>query len=282
MDEVTKKHESATLERFRCEKRLADAESSMVSVIQNHFPMLGENNNEYDYEKVIPYLFAFKKEQEELLKNLKTCIAKYCDAYNIHIKSFLDMNVAIQGSVETQKLFRSYEKTLHPSHYFFKIVTKKVDIQYQKALLGMTALQQGQQKDLIWSFRTRMSVMLSMLLQKYPNLKFEFMRVADFLMVDIKFNVPFFFLAFIGNHVYAYFIEKSKNEAIEDPNLMNFGIRHRIASAVLEDHKTSEELFYHQAVADFFEQVDPYWSSPRLLIPADAPPSRSVDQVKVN
>lgn len=257
MHELTIKHEMASLDRFRCEKRLADVESSMIQVVG--CPVFLDETG--DDQRMIQYLLDFKREQEELLRKLKACIANCCETYNLQIKVFLDMNTSIQNSSEAQKMFRNYERSLHSSHYFFKIVTKKVDIQYQRALLGLVEQAQTS-KELIWSFRTRISVILSILLQTYAGLKFEYMRVATPLMVDIKFNTPYFFITFVENHVYAYFIEKNKkDETIQNPNLMDFGMRHRVASAVLEDNKTSEELFYHPEVAQFFQNLDPYWDN---------------------
>jgi len=257
MHELTLKQEMASLDRFRCEKRLEDVESSMIKVVECPVFL----NETGDDQRIIQYLLDFKREQEELLKKLKACIANCCELYNLQIKDFLDMNTCIQDSPEAQKMFRNYERSLHPSHYFFKIVTKKVDIQYQRALLGLREQAQTS-KELIWSFRTRISVILSILLQTYAGLKFEYMRVATPLMVDIKFNTPYFFITFVENHVYAYFIEKNKkDETIQNPNLMDLGMRHRVASAVLEDNKTSEELFYHPEVAQFFQNLDPYWDN---------------------
>jgi DNA repair exonuclease SbcCD ATPase subunit len=226
--------------------------------METHMPM-----DEEEYSKVVDYMFQFKREQEELLQSVKARIREYCSVYETQIKKFHDINVSIKDSLENLKRFRSYERTLHPSHFFYKIGVKKVDVQYQKALVGMH--EPHPLTRLIWSFRTRVSVVLSMLLQKYPRLKFECMRVMTPLMVDIKFNVSFFFISFVENHVYAYFIERNKVESVETRNAGNFGIRHRIASAVLEDNKTSEDLFYHASVAQFFQEVDPFWDSGHLV-----------------
>lgn len=258
MHELNRKHEVACLEKFDCEKKLSDTKKGLIGTMETRMLM-----DEDEYHKVVDYMFQFKREQEELLQTVKAKIRDYCNVYETQIKKFYDMNVSIKDSLETLKRFRNYERTLHPSHFFYKIVAKKVDVQYQKALVDMH--EAHPLTKLIWSFRTRISVILSMLLQKYPRLKFECMRVMTPLMVDIKFNVSFFFISFVENHVYSYFIERNKVESVENRHAGNFGIRHRIASAVLEDNKTSEDLFYHPSVAQFFQEVDPFWDSAHLV-----------------
>jgi hypothetical protein len=190
MHELNKKHEVACLEKFDCEKKLSDTKKGLIGTMETRMLM-----DEEEYHKVVDYMFQFKREQEELLQTVKAKIRDYCNVYDTQIKKFYDMNVSIKDSLETLKRFRNYEKTLHPSHFFYKIVAKKVDVQYQKALADMH--EAHPLTKLIWSFRTRISVILSMLLQKYPRLKFECMRVMTPLMVDIKFNVSFFFISLL-------------------------------------------------------------------------------------